>query len=172
MDEARAHGSERLVEPGLYREAMSRLVAAVHVITTHGPAGRTGFTATAVASVSDSPPTLLVCLNRRMRSASAFRQAGHFAVNMLSGEQQAVAESFGGRLSLAGEQRFAVGHWRDGAGGIPCLDSAIAVFECALVESRTIATHDVLVGRVAHVTLGADRAKLAYVGREYRVVDT
>ncbi len=170
LDEVRAHGAERLVEPGLYREAMSRLVAAVHVVTTQGPAGRAGFTATAVASVSDSPPTLLVCLNRRIRSANAFRQSGSFAVNMLSGEQQAVAESFGGRLSLAGEQRFSVGHWREGTLGLPCLEGAVAVFECALIESRTIATHDVLVGRVEAVTLGPDREKLAYVGRGYKVV--
>ena len=51
-----------------YREAMSRLGAAVSVITTDGPAGPSGFTASAVCSVTDAPPTLLVCLNR---SASA-----------------------------------------------------------------------------------------------------
>ncbi len=161
---------ERLVEPGLYREAMSRLVAAVHVITTHGEEGRAGFTATAVASVSDSPPTLLVCLNRRIRSASAFRQAGRFAVNMLAGEHQAVAESFGGRTAASGEQRFSVGRWREGALGVPCLEGAVAVFECRLVEARTIATHDVLVGRVEAVTLGPDGGKLAYLGRSYRVI--
>ncbi|MPT25288.1 MAG: flavin reductase, partial [Starkeya sp.] len=69
MDQPKApeahHDAGHAVEAGLYREAMSRLVAAVHVITTHGAEGRAGFTATAVASVSDSPPTLLVCLNRR-----------------------------------------------------------------------------------------------------------
>lgn len=170
MDEARGHGAERPVEAGLYREAMSRLVAAVHVVTTHGAEGRAGFTATAVASVSDSPPTLLVCLNRRIRSAPAFRHAGRFAVNMLGGDQQAVAESFGGRAVLAGEQRFSVGHWREGALGVPCLEGAVAVFECLMVEVRTIATHDVLVGRVEAVTLGPDHGKLAYLGREFRVV--
>src|SRR6266850_752518 len=55
----------RTCEPGAFREAMSRLGAAVHVITTAGPGGKTGATATAVCSVSDTPPTLLVCINRR-----------------------------------------------------------------------------------------------------------
>ncbi len=45
-----------------FREGMSRLGAAVNIITTDGPAGRAGFTASAVCSVTDSPPTLLVCL--------------------------------------------------------------------------------------------------------------
>ena len=39
------------------------LSAAVNVVTTDGPAGRHGFTASAVCSVTDNPPTLLVCMN-------------------------------------------------------------------------------------------------------------
>ncbi len=36
---------------------MARLAAAVNIVTTDGPAGRAGFTATAVCSVTDEPPT-------------------------------------------------------------------------------------------------------------------
>src|SRR5262245_66357120 len=67
--EAIAPDPLKSVDGATFREAMSRLGAAVHVVTSAGPAGRTGFTATAVASVSDAPPTLLVCLNRRSISA-------------------------------------------------------------------------------------------------------
>src|SRR5258706_4404317 len=58
----------RTVEPAAFREAMCRLGAAVHVVTTAGPAGKAGATATAVTSVSDAPPTLLMCLNRRSQT--------------------------------------------------------------------------------------------------------
>jgi flavin reductase len=61
----RAVAEAKSVEQKVFREAMSRLGAAVHVITTDGHAGKTGFTATAVVLVSDAPPTLLVCLNLR-----------------------------------------------------------------------------------------------------------
>ncbi|MCJ8142917.1 flavin reductase [Ancylobacter sp. A5.8] len=166
MDDITRHKAE----PALYREAMSRLVAAVHVVTTRGEAGRAGFTATAVVSVSDSPPTLLVCLNRSINAAPAFRQSGLFAVNMLSGEQQAVADSFGGRLGMSGEQRFSVGQWHEGTHGLPCLIGALAVFECRLAEVRTIATHNVLVGHVEAVTLGPAGPGLAYLDRTYRVL--
>lgn len=157
-------------EPALFREAMSRLVAAVHVVTTRGPSGRAGFTATAVVSVSDSPPTLLVCINRGIHAAPAFRQSRLFAVNMLTGEQQAMADAFGGRGALKGEQRFSVGNWIDGALGVPCLAGALAVFECRLAEIRTVATHDVLVGHVEAVTLGPNVPGLAYLDRKYRVI--
>jgi len=43
------------IEAAQFREAMSQLGAAVHVVTTAGPAGTAGFTATAVSSVSDQP---------------------------------------------------------------------------------------------------------------------
>src|ERR1041385_7586719 len=58
----------RTCDPALFREAMSRLGAAVHVITTAGPGGKTGATATAACSVSDAPPTLLMCLNRKSQT--------------------------------------------------------------------------------------------------------
>jgi flavin reductase (NADH) len=48
----------------LFREAMARLPAAVNIITTAGPHGRCGVTASAVCSVTDTPPTMLACINR------------------------------------------------------------------------------------------------------------
>ena len=44
----------------LLPEAMAQLASAVHLVTTDGPGGRAGLTATSVCSVSDGPPTLLV----------------------------------------------------------------------------------------------------------------
>jgi flavin reductase len=38
------------VDPRHFREAMARLGAAVHVVTTDGPGGKHGFTATARSS--------------------------------------------------------------------------------------------------------------------------
>jgi flavin reductase len=74
------------VEPTIFREAMSRLGAAVHIITTAGGAGKAGATATAVCSVTDSPPTLLVCLNRRSQTNPVVLENGVFCVNTLARE--------------------------------------------------------------------------------------
>src|ERR1044072_4391863 len=73
----------RTVEAGPFREAMSRLGAAVHVITTAGPGGKSGAPATAVTSVSDAPPPLLVCLNRRSQTCPIVVENGVFCVNTL-----------------------------------------------------------------------------------------
>ena len=48
-----------LADKASFRDAMAHVGAAVNIITTDGPAGRAGFTASAVCSVTDTPPTLL-----------------------------------------------------------------------------------------------------------------
>ena len=45
-----------IVDQQTFRDAMSCMGAAVNIITTDGPAGRAGFTASAVCSVTDTPP--------------------------------------------------------------------------------------------------------------------
>ena len=80
-----------------YRDAMARLGAAVHVITTDGPGGRAGFTASAVCSVTDEPPTLLVCLNRSASVYPAFQANGVLCVNALAAGQQQLSSLFGGK---------------------------------------------------------------------------
>jgi len=68
-----------MVSKHAYRDAMARFGAAVSVITTDGPAGRAGFTASAVCSVTDDPPTLLVCMNRGSERHAVFLATGSCA---------------------------------------------------------------------------------------------
>lgn len=62
-----------MIDSNQFRAAMSRLGAAVNIITTDGVAGRHGMTASAVCSVSGEPATLLGCINRASRLAQAVR---------------------------------------------------------------------------------------------------
>ena len=89
------------IEPQAYRDAMARFAGAVHVVTTDGPAGRRGTTVIATCSVSDTPPTVLVCLNRenRYERASSSRMAC-FALNTLPAELEPLAAAFSGFTGL------------------------------------------------------------------------
>src|SRR3954468_15150956 len=126
----------RTVEPGVFREAMSRLGAAVHVITTAGPGGKTGATATAVCSVSDTPPTLLVCINRRSQTNPVIVENGVFCVNTLGAEGAEIADVFAGRTGAKGGNRFAIGEWTTLTTGSPVLASAVIAFDCRVIEVR------------------------------------
>ena len=98
-------------DPRLFREGMSRVAAAVHVVTTAGPAGQGGFTATAVTPVTDAPPSLLVCVNTASKSVGLLLKNGLFGVNALAHDDLTIADTFSGRSGIFGAERFAIGAW-------------------------------------------------------------
>jgi flavin reductase len=160
----------RTIEPTAFREAMSRMGAAVHVITTAGPGGKAGTTATAVCSVSDAPPALLVCLNRRSHTHSAALHNGVFCVNTLGDSGAEIADLFAGRTGVQGVDRFATGEWTVLTTGSPVLASAVVAFDCRILEVRSVGTHNVVVGAVEMVRLGANGQALVYHDRAYKRV--
>jgi flavin reductase len=160
----------RTVEPSAFREAMSRLGAAVHVITTAGPAGKAGTTATAVCSVTDAPPTLLVCLNRRSQTNPAVLQNGVFCINTLGHNGAEIADLFAGRTGTQRADRFATGDWSVLATGSPVLADAAVVFDCRLIEVRSVGSHNVFFGAVEAVRLGPAGPVLVYHERAYKHV--
>ena len=158
------------VEAKSFREAMSRLGAAVHVITTDGSSGRTGFTATAVVSVSDAPPTLLVCLNRGAISTPILRGNGVFCVNTLRAGDELLADIFAGRTKVAREARFDTGQWDKLSTGAPALMTAVVAFDCRVIEVKAVASHDVYFGIVEAIHSGPSGAALVYHDRAYKQV--
>ncbi len=162
--------SVRTVEQASFREAMSRLGAAVHVVTTAGPGGKTGATATAVCSVSDAPPTLLMCLNRRSQTNPVVIENGVFCVNTLDAGGAEIADIFAGRTGVQGSDRFGKGEWTVLTTGSPVLMSAVVAFDCRIIEVRSVASHNVFFGAVETVRLGPSGPALVYHERAYKRV--
>lgn len=154
-----------------YRDAMARIVSAVHVVTTDGPAGLAGLTMTAVASISDHPPTLLACVNKSLHSGERLLANGVFCVNTLSSADQGLADDFAGRTGLHLDERFGRGVWEKLVTGAPALASALAVFDCRVVELKDVATHHVIIGEVVGVRFSPEGASLTYLNRAYRSVE-
>jgi flavin reductase (DIM6/NTAB) family NADH-FMN oxidoreductase RutF len=158
------------IDPAAFRDAMSRLGAAVHIVTSAGPAGKTGFTATAVCSVSDQPATLLVCLNRRAKSAPLLTQNGVFCVNTLGAAEEKLADMFAGRSGVHLDERFNVGEWTTLKTGSPVLASAVIAFDCRTIEIKAVASHNVVFGAIEAVRLGPSGPALVYHDRIYKPV--
>lgn len=158
------------VDAPLFRDAMARLGAAVHVVTTAGTAGQAGITATAVCSVSDSPPTLLLCVNRSSRSAPIFEENGVFCVNTLGADEESVADVFAGRTRCSMEERFRSGSWITLGTGSPILRSAVMAFDCRAVEIKEVATHNIIFGAVEAIHMGDAKPALVYHDRIYKRV--
>lgn len=150
-----------------FRDAMAQVVSAVHIVTTEGPAGRTGLTATAVASVSDSPPTVLACIARASRTLAAIEASGAFCINTLPANLVELAEIFASRRGIDGEARFATARWGRLATGAPVLLDAVSAFDCRLVATHDIASHRVLIGEVVGLGGEGQGAGLIYRGRHF-----
>jgi flavin reductase len=161
------------VERQLFRDAMSRLGAAVNIITTGGPAGRAGFTASAVCSVTDQPPTLLVCMNKGVSGAAVFERNAALCVNTLCARHEGLSSVFAGMAGVEGEARFAAGGggWGELATGAPVLADAAVAFDCRISDTVEKGTHRVLFCEVEAVRLGAgDSGALFWFARGYRVM--
>jgi flavin reductase len=150
-----------------FREAMSRVAGHVHVIATGGRSGLSGVTVTAVTSVSDAPPSMLVCLNAGSRTLIHIRENGVFSINTLAASQEPIARVFAGEGGLEGPQRFRAPDGWDFTAPAPRLPGAMASFGCVVSSETEVGSHVVLVGRVTHALAGSDVAPLIYHRRQY-----
>ncbi|HEV7437966.1 MAG TPA: flavin reductase [Pseudorhizobium sp.] len=152
-----------------FRDAMARLGSAVTIVTSDGEAGIAGTTVSAVCSVTDQPPTLLVCLNRSSRNNMAFRRNGRLCINILSAAQEELARTFSNG-SLSAEERFAQGRWRAGENGSPLLTGAAASLECDIADISEVGTHSVFFCRVTAASAGEAEEGLIYFDRAFHRV--
>jgi len=151
----------------LFREAMAHLSAAVNIITTDGPHGRCGITASAVCSVTDSPPTMLVCVNQSSAAHAVFAGNGHVCINVLPGNHQELARHFAGMTKLAMNARFEQQTWTAGLLGTPVLADALASLEGRIVERKTVGSHSVMFVEIADMVVRHDGDGLIYFDRNF-----
>lgn len=150
----------------MYRDAMSGLGAAVNVITSEGKAGRAGCTVSAVCSVTDEPPTLLVCINRESKNNGIIRENGNLCVNVLAGDQRDIAMQFASKNATM-ESRFALANWECLETGAPALVDAVAAFDCEVTSASEVGTHTVFYCEIKALRSSASRDGLIYFGRDF-----
>ncbi|WP_426191384.1 flavin reductase [Massilia sp. DWR3-1-1] len=152
-----------------FREGMSRLVGAVTVITTDGPAGAGGFTASAVCSVTDDPPMLVVCMNRNSRQHQVFSENGVLCVNVLTAEQELLSKVFASAATVP--ERFQLGQWSVLDTGAPALQRALVNFDTRIAQTIEAGTHSIFLCNIVTVRMDAQaNLGLAYFGRQYHPV--
>lgn len=167
-DEAATSAVLTPVTREIYRDGMASLAAAVNLVTSDGPGGLAGFTATAVTSVTDDPPTLIVCLNRSSSAAAAVLANKVVCVNALAPGHEAVSSLFGGKTPLA--ERFASAVWSTGKTGAPLLEDALVSFDCLVTETVQVGTHFILMCQVVDVRANDQAQALVYFRRAYQAV--
>ena len=157
--------SEEMIEATDFKNAMASLTTAVNVVTTQGPSGRHGFTASAVCSVTDTPPTLLVCMNHASRSHEHFIENKVLTVNVLSSQHEPLSNAFASKL--CSEERFKQGSWTELTTGAPVLTDALVSFDCEIEQIQQVGTHSIFMCRVVAIKQSAQEDSLVYFNRAY-----
>ncbi|WP_460072517.1 flavin reductase family protein [Streptomyces sp. YKOK-I1] len=154
-------GGSGTVPPDAFRAAMTRFARSVTVVTAYDGADPVGCTATAVLSLTDRPPTLLVSLASDSGTLRHVRAAGRFGVSVLPYRLRALAARF---AELPADRRFdGVGH--GGAYGAPLLDGAVAGMVCRATRYVSLGDHTLVVGQVVHTATDEGAEPLIHFAR-------
>jgi len=161
-----AHSPSSAVPPEFdayhFRNALSQFATGVTVITTRLPDGSfLGLTASSFNSVSLDPPLVLWSLARSANSLPVFTGNSHYVINVLSGDQAALAERFAMRIDNRFEGvGFVLSHT-----GLPILEGAAAWFECHNRSRYPEGDHVIFVGEVERCDVSPRPALVFHGGK-------
>jgi flavin reductase len=157
-----------MIEAPDFRNAMSLLATAVNVVTTEGASGVHGFTASAVCSVIDTPPTLLVCMNQASRSHAHFIENKILTVNILGAQHEQISNAFASKLNS--EERFKHASWTTLETGAPVLADALVSFDCEIEQIQDVGTHNIFICCVVAIKQSQQDESWVYFNRAYHHV--
>ncbi|MEI2301861.1 flavin reductase family protein [Ensifer sp. MJa1] len=134
---------------------MRNFSGGVSVITAGVGDERTGATVTSATALSVEPPTMIVNINRTSSTWPVIERHRHFCVNVLSNEQQAIAERFAGSGGAKGVARYEGAEWFRLVSGASALSGALAAIDCEVEEIIERHSHAIILGRVVAIATGA-----------------
>ena len=147
------------------RDSLGRFATGVCVITTVDKSGSAiGMTANSFSSVSLEPALVLWSLQNGSDVYDAFATPRHFAINVLSLEQQSLSNQY----ARKGDHKLDDEHYRLGRYGAPILRNALVSFECELDATHEGGDHLIIVGRVLDLQSRPTGQPLVFCSGGYR----
>ena len=159
-------GGDPAVDSRAFRRSLGVFATGVTVVTARWGEQMVGVTANSFTSVSLDPPLVLWSIDKASTSLPVFMAGTHFAVNVLARDQIALSNHF----AKTAPDKFAAIDWTPGAGGVPLIPGAAAVFECRREIEHDAGDHILMVGRVErHARF--DRDVLLFHAGKYKAAD-
>lgn len=147
-----------------FRSALGMFATGVTIVTARTAEGQlVGLTASSFNSVSMNPPLVLWSLAQAAGSMPAFRTGSHYAINILSAQQQELALRFASK----GVDRWADVAFTEGVAGAPLLEGAVASFECFNRSRYEEGDHVIFVGEVERCQHTPGASPLLYHGGRF-----
>jgi len=153
-----------------FREALSRVVSSVSIVTTDGAHGIAGFTCSAVCAVTDEPPTILVCVNRKSAANAVIKANGVLCVSSLGADQVVLSQLFAGVGRVPMHERFGGAQWGLLVTGSPYCKTSRVALDCRISEVREVGTHSILFAEVLSAVHATGDEPLLYHRRNYATI--
>jgi flavin reductase (DIM6/NTAB) family NADH-FMN oxidoreductase RutF len=149
---------------------MRRFAAGIAVVTFIGDEQRNGITVGSLVSLSLEPPLLGISIGLDSVRHEPLRDAGRFAVSILAGGQEAVAQHFA-RSGIPPVALWSGIALRESEHAEPLIDGAVAWLGCVTRAEHWAGDHTIFVGEVEWIELGVEAPALVYHRGAYKGVE-
>lgn len=164
------------MEPAKFRQTMAQFATGVTVVTAGRIAdagGAHGMTCNSFSSISSHDATISVCLTRNTRTSRLIAATGVFAVNVLSADQQHIADRFAGRHKDYDERRFeGIACTVGDAHGTPLIERAKACLQCEVDQLVEFGDHTLFIARVVRAAVADTSPPLIFYHSGYHSLST
>lgn len=152
-----------------FRDVLRHFPSGVTVVTIKSGEQIHGLTVSAFASISPTPPLIMVAIDHQHTAYELLQQAGAvFAINILREDQAELSNRF---AWMADEVRFEGVNWTTAITGAPLLEGVIGWLDCTIYAAHRAGTHTIYVGEVqASGVPHPNTPPLVYWNREYRTL--
>ena len=144
----------------ILRDAFSKFVSGVTVVTTTSEEGPVGITANSFSSLSLVPALVLWSPYTGSRRFPFFENAQYFAIHILSADQEYLCYDFA--KSPFGFDNTEVSYNTE---NVPLIENCLARFECRKRAIYPGGDHVIVVGEVEGVQMREDNALLFFDGK-------
>ena len=155
---------EVMPDSQIFRQAWGKFATGVSIVTTADSDGSVhGMTANGINSVSLDPLLVLVCAGHTTTSYPLIRDSRRFAINILSEDQQDVAEYY----ARPTDQKIGdldIGISRTERGGYT-VDDSLAQMDCRVVNEYVAGDHTIFIGEVEEINVSDGKPLLFFEGR-------
>lgn len=136
-----------MVDEESLRNSLGNFATGVTVVTMNDGDEDHGMTVNSFASVSLDPPLVLYNADKETDSHDFTAEAGNYAVNMLTADQEWISNRFAGQHKEMDDPFEEIATRRD-VTGAPIFEEALAYFDCSLFDAYDGGDHTIYVGEV------------------------
>ncbi len=152
-----------------YKNAMRHMVQPVSILTYENEGLRIGVTVSSASSYSAEPPIFMAAIHRESTLAGHLALGNALCMNLLSADDQKLAERFSGATGVHGLERFDEGDWDLSQTKAPRLNSALCSFRGELRALIPQASHAILLVEIDEIVENSGEP-LGYYDRAYRLI--